>query len=271
MRILLLAAIGLLSGCYQTSLIQPRAPAPNSQTDGVTVDASANGSRYLAGSQVNIPVTEAVADRGLSKGKKGKVDGDMTNQPPAILAALLARAELAFRQGKLMYPIHDNAFDRYNAVLLLYPNHPTAIKGLQNIAARYCDLARVAFEKGLHSRATDMLARTKQADKTHQCLNRLADRPLSKPPAIGAASKTRFQLPLKDLSQRNERIRELLISIAQQAKARGMALLIVARNDREARWIYSEMKKGVPGYRLRGNIRQGKMPRIEFERSLIGL
>jgi hypothetical protein len=80
-----------------------------------------------------------------------------------------------------------------------------------------------------------------------------------------------FKLPKNDLSRRNQNIKQLLSEIAQQAKLRSMAFLIVARDDKEGRWIYGEMRKSVPGYRLRGNIERGSEPRISFERELLGM
>ena len=38
--------------------------------------------------------------------------------------------------------------------------------------------------------------------------------------------------------------------------------VIVARNDAEGRWIYKSMQQAIEGYRLRGNIKMGKRPKV---------
>ena len=50
-------------------------------------------------------------------------------------------------------PIHDNAFDRYQQVLVLDENNAAALAGLRAIAGRYLALAQAAFKGGEQARA----------------------------------------------------------------------------------------------------------------------
>src|SRR5690606_36586196 len=51
----------------------------------------------------------------------------------ALEATALARAEGAFRAGRLTEPAHDNAYESFHSVLLLNPNSSQARAGVQAI------------------------------------------------------------------------------------------------------------------------------------------
>ena len=63
-----------------------------------------------------------------------------------------------------------------------------------------------------------------------------------------------FILNTDEFLSRSEAAVSKLIDIAQQAKKLGAFFLIIAPNDDLARWMYSQMRNAVDGYRLRGNI-----------------
>src|SRR5690606_13340677 len=73
------------------------------------------------------------------------------------IARLLSDAEYALSQNQLLTPIEDNAFDRYQSVLLLDPNNAAARAGLQAIGLRYVELARAAIGRGQFSQAQNYI------------------------------------------------------------------------------------------------------------------
>jgi tetratricopeptide (TPR) repeat protein len=73
------------------------------------------------------------------------------NAEAALLARiepLLQSAERALAENRLMTPVEDNAFSRYQAVLLLDPDQPQALEGIRNIAQRYLRFYTETFNNG---------------------------------------------------------------------------------------------------------------------------
>lgn len=171
---------------------------------------------------------------------------------------LLASAELALQRDRLMVPKSDNAFDWYQQVLAIDEANTDAHQGMQRITARYMALARESFERGLVEQGERMLWGAAQVSATPGQLQLLRDeyrgRLASRPPA----------LELKALTARGEKIQRTLAQLAIRARDKNLRLLIVARNDAEGRWIYRTMREAVAGYRLRGNIEIGTVPRVEL-------
>jgi hypothetical protein len=64
------------------------------------------------------------------------------------------------------------------------------------------------------------------------------------------------------LSARNENIKNQLKALANRVQESKEFVLIYARNDAEGRWIYQQMRKASEDYRLRGNIKRHKKPRL---------
>ncbi len=73
---------------------------------------------------------------------------------------LLAAAEQALAKNRLTTPLNDNAYDHYQAVLALYPNHPEAEHGIQQIVDRYGHWAEAAYRDGNTTRALGYLQRS---------------------------------------------------------------------------------------------------------------
>lgn len=79
---------------------------------------------------------------------------------------LLDAAELALREDRLTSPLDDNAFTRYQTVLLLEPSHPQAVQGITKIAERYLEFY------GTKARAGDMQAANVYLEKAQQVVRR---------------------------------------------------------------------------------------------------
>ncbi|MCW8196629.1 hypothetical protein F6455_17685 [Proteobacteria bacterium 005FR1] len=102
----------------------------------------------------------AVAPRMQEQSQPSTEQGPQVEQLDDAEAALLARiepllkaAERAFAENRLMTPVEDNAFSRYQAVLLLDPNQPQALEGIRNIAQRYLRFYTETFNSGFSSTA----------------------------------------------------------------------------------------------------------------------
>ncbi len=184
------------------------------------------------------------------------------------VAKLLADAEFALSTDRLTSPIHDNAFDRFQAVLILQPNNPQAQSGLRKILLRYLVLARAAASQEEYGKARALLERARWVDKDDPDIEQF-----SREIAAASAAQKRNQpgstvadneypLAKDQLDKQAVGVVDHLQEIARQARESGNSLLIVARSDAEGRWIYQQMKEAVPGFRLRGDIKLGREPKI---------
>lgn len=187
----------------------------------------------------------------------------------------LGKAEKAFRQGNFFFPTHDNAFDRFNAVLLLNPENQQAKAGLQAILLRYTTVTRDSIKSGRLSSAKSYLQDLEEFYPEHPLVNKLRrqydekQRTMYRPKEqIMQAEKTleyeEVKLSGAELGGKSEAIKEALGGIAKRLRSTDESILIFARSDREGRWIYKQMKQAVTDYRIRGDIRISPTPRIRI-------
>jgi hypothetical protein len=177
--------------------------------------------------------------------------------PQLTVHELLYRAEVALSKDRLKVPKADNAFDWYLKVLTRNPLHQEARQGLDRISARYLKLAEQAMLAGEQGRAEVFIQRALSVTATPDQVKKLREG--YRAPQFG---DNEHLLDAVNLSKRNTNVQECLIELANLAQQANSRLLIVARNDSEGRWIYSQMRAGVSGYRLRGNIEIGRVPRV---------
>lgn len=107
------------------SEVKSRQPAMGGLLLESTSMPTAASDHTLAESQLPTASSKAVADNQASGGTK--------------IDLLLDAAELALSDDRLTSPLDDNAFSRYQAVLLLEPSHPEALKGVKKVAGRYLE------------------------------------------------------------------------------------------------------------------------------------
>lgn len=92
-------------------------------------------------------VTPKKVDLTLAAGTPSVEDTEDVAAPPAEdsldIGPLLKLAGQQFRQDRLSTPPDDNALDTYNVILKMQPGNADALQGLQQIAARYEELARI--------------------------------------------------------------------------------------------------------------------------------
>lgn len=182
---------------------------------------------------------------------------------------LLRAAEAAMVADKLTTPLHDNAFDRFQAVLLLDPDNAQARSGIQQVFGRYVSMIRGALARNDLGRARAMLERARLVQHDHPSLDELEAQVVALKEKLdeqneggGASDGKEYILNGGELDRKDQQLVERLKMLALEVKESDESLLIIARNDAEGRWIYQRMSEGVPEYRLRGDIQLGKTPRI---------
>lgn len=200
---------------------------------------------------------------------KDAVQGSLTqlqNHEPVITAEskrlekqkrLLAHAKLMLNRDRLMVPAKDSAYFWYQQVLALDENNTQAHAGMENITQRYLQLAKKAFSQGDYDKVKWMLNGAEKISapvKEIEKLRKTYQRP--------ASADNEYRLEVKNLNARNDDLMNRLGQVTDKIIASQSRMLIVARNDAEGRWLYQQMRQLAKGYRVRGNIKIGSVPRI---------
>lgn len=202
----------------------------------------------------------------------------LTPPPPkeSVEVKMLKRAELAFRNGNLTTPEHDNAYDLFQSVLMLNPNSQQARSGVQAILIRYAELIRQATEANQFSKSKRLLSQAELYYPANELLMRLKRENSRKQNTYIAQQKkipdahpsdltvSEFALPAYALSKRTPAMKKYLADVASRLRESQESVMIYARTDTEGRWIYSQMKEAVPGYRVRGDIKLDRKPRLRL-------
>ena len=178
------------------------------------------------------------------------VRGANTPEGQRMIADLLFAGLQALDADRLLTPVDDNAHARFQRVLAYDPDNEIALQGLQNIVARYLELATDANNQGLFAEAEALVGRARFVDEDNVAIDAVWE-------AIQAEKNSGdlfFDFDARALAARSEAAQQQLVDIAQQAREHKAFFLITAPNDELARWMFSVMRDGVAGYRLRGNI-----------------
>jgi len=190
---------------------------------------------------------------------------------------LLWQAERALQADRLMTPAADNAYDRFQAVLLMRPEHSAARTGLQLIVMRYIELGRDALARQRMEDVERYLARAEAVGLGRELIEELRaqrdqQRVLQRRVAVQQdgllGDRPRLMLSADTLNDRGPPLQAQLRVVAERIGKSHESLLIVARNDGEGRWLYKQIKSLLVGYRLRGDIRVGKEAYLEFQAPL---
>ncbi len=205
-----------------------------------------------------------------------------------LVARVLLKADAAFSAKRYTQPQYNNAFDRYNAVLMIAPDNQHAKRGLQLILQRYIALANDELEFGsVHhaltflaiidenysrelaaaaSGRTGVFALTAEHNRAVAALRaRVAKHQKVQPPQdFNDLLIKVYALDASALSAKNTKARQALEQIAARVANTDEAVLIHARNDKEGRWIYQTLNSATPTYRVRGDIRLAKKPAIHL-------
>lgn len=182
---------------------------------------------------------------------------------------LLADADYALSQDRLLMPIEDNAFDRFQSVLLMEPDNKAARTGLQSLALRYIEMARTSMARGQFSQAQSFIDNARGIDPQSPLLAETTAslrkaRAAQPAPAAYKPGPNEHLLDGEALNRKSPAILAHLTALAQKAKDSGDLVIIYARNDAEGRWIYAQMREALGDFLLRGDIRVASQPRVQF-------
>ncbi len=176
------------------------------------------------------------------------------------LDALLEKGDRALKDGRLLTPIDNCAYDYYREALVVAPDHPAALHGLQRVAERYVAMAEQAAEKGQYAAARKWLDHARLVDPDLDSI---------------AAAETQIQCaaPRSGITRRwirtnspraAPRYRASLKTLGAKAKARDAWVVIRARNDAEGRWIYQQMADSPGDRRIRAELTLGSPPGVDL-------
>lgn len=193
---------------------------------------------------------------------------------PTLEEKLLRQAMDAFKNGQYTTPEHDNAYDRFHSVLILNANNEQARSGLQAILLKYAGLIRVALKEGRVNAAGATLHQVEIYYPGNALVLDLKSELASAQAAQGATRREKpapptpwldeLVLPIAALSAKDETVIQLLADVALRLKSSDESVLIYARSDREGRWIYKQLNRAADGYRVRGDIRIARIPKLQI-------
>ena len=193
----------------------------------------------------------------------------MKDKTSDFIQRLLEQADDALRDGRLVSPEYDNAFDRFQSVLLLSSDNTQARSGLQAILVSLAADARYSISVKNFYRARQQIKQldnyfpqTALVDDLQRELReeqakivRIVEVDTSPPPQ---GDYEDIDLSQSELTERSDAMLQQLQSVADKIVADKSMVLIYARSDKEGRWIYKQLKKSAKDYRVRGDIRIGK-------------
>jgi tetratricopeptide (TPR) repeat protein len=193
----------------------------------------------------------------------------LPDEPPITPAApididrldmLLEFGDRALKDGRLLTPIDDCAYDFYRAALVVAPNHPAAEHGLQRLAERYVGMAEQAAERGQFDTARSLLERAlivnPHLDSIAAAQAQIEIR--------STAARQHIQLDAGQLSAHGDELAAQLKSLGARAKAADAWVIIRARNDAEGRWIYQQMANAPGTRRIRAELTLASPPGVDL-------
>jgi len=98
-----------------------------------------------------------VEGSGVEGSGEGKEQSRRESPPDPQEAKLLLSASRQLVAGHLLEPPGNNAYETYQQLLRLRPEHPMALRGIQQIANRYEILARRAYAQGENQRSLALI------------------------------------------------------------------------------------------------------------------
>lgn len=177
-----------------------------------------------------------------------------------MIADLLYEGIKALNANRLLTPPDISAHAYFSRALAIEPENAVALNGLQDIVAKYLQLADQAGRQGQFDSATTYLRRAEQVDRSHQGIAGA----WVKLEAEMKSNDIVHSISARELANQTATLMEELGKIGIQARDSGAFFLITAPSDVQARWIYTQMQAAVAGHRLRGNIELGDSPTVRL-------
>lgn len=189
-----------------------------------------------------------------------------------LIDIVLAKADAAFAAERYTQPAHNNAYDRYRAVLMIDPANARAQAGLMAVRDAYVTLAEKELDNGSAQHARYFVGLLKELyqgdEKVAVLTKRLGAVPATPMPEVSNYFIKELPLPVAALSARGADIKALLKQVAERVEASRESVIIHARNDAEGRWIYQQLNAATPDFRVRGDIRIASRPAIHLQEPL---
>lgn len=138
--------------------------APGDASDGLAPGPGERGAATPQAVQGGDP--EEASDASAARPDAGRDDELTADEARTVLDHLRA-GKVALEAYRLTTPSDDNAYDHYQAVLDLAPNHPAALQGLYAVGTRYAWLARSQAEDGRIRQARGYVARGLSVQPDH--------------------------------------------------------------------------------------------------------
>ena len=174
---------------------------------------------------------------------------------------MLEQGDDALKAGRLLTPIDDCAYDYYREALVVAPDHPAALHGLQRVAERYVGMAEQAAESGQFDTARSMLEHARIVDpRSRQHRRRAKRRSNCAAPRNAITSRS----TPSNSSSRSAELSAQLKTLGAKAKAHDAWVIIRARNDAEGRWIYQQMADAPGDRRIRAELTLGAPPGVDL-------
>lgn len=183
-----------------------------------------------------------------------------------VIADTLYEGIKALNANRLLTPPETSAYRYFSQVLAVDSSNAVAKQGIQDIAAKYLQLAEQAGRQGQFDSAKTFLSRAEQVDSFHAGLGP------AKALLEAEINSTDLVMGINagELARQSLALVGQLEEIAIKARDSGAFVLITAPNDTQGRWIYAQMQAAVQGHRLRGNIELGETPTIRLVKPIGG-
>lgn len=213
----------------------------------------------------------------VSSPSLAKAEPPVKEKSNSLSRRLLNKAEELYDSGHFLSPAEDNAYIRFQALKMLEPSSEEAQAGLDAILIHEASLVKDMLAASKYSAAGRRIRELEQFFPEAATLSKLRvnlaqarERAKRKAQALAAASSRkksassaarapdRMYLDVAGLDQQAPALIQQLESLAIKVSKSHQGVLIYARSDAEGRWIYQQMRKATPNYRIRGDIRIGK-------------
>ncbi len=174
------------------------------------------------------------------------------------LQALLAAAERALAEDRLLTPEADSAYLYYNKALALAPDRADVRAGFERIVERYLVLVQAAIGRERWRHARTMLDRATVVDRAHpgiQPLRRQVE-------LLANARRLTLDLDREAVRGRHPETAAKLAAFGLRARAAEARVAIRAGSDADGRWIYEQLNNAPGDRRIRGEIELGNPPKV---------